>query len=75
MVCYYTEGILKEKKDMKMLRKRYSNEANTLRAFASCSCHAAACLCNQYDPVEVIAPSVKEQQDNATYADTQAWNN
>lgn len=59
---------------MKMLKKRYNNEANTLRAFAACNCHAAACLCNQYDPVAVIKASVKDQQDNAIYADTQAWN-
>ena len=59
---------------MKMLKKRYSNEANTLRAFASCNCHAAACLCNQYDPTEVIVASVEDQQKKATYADTQAWN-
>ncbi|MBS6641890.1 MAG: hypothetical protein KH295_12700 [Clostridiaceae bacterium] len=59
---------------MKMLRKRYSNEANTLRAFASCNCHAAACLCNQYFPTEFTAASVEDQQIKATYADTQAWN-
>ena len=59
---------------MKMLKKRYSNEANTLRAFAACNCHAAACLCNQYDPTSYIQASVTDQQNKATYADTQAWN-
>ena len=60
---------------MKRLKKQYIAESNSLHAFASCICHAAACLCNQYDPTEVIVASVEDQQKKATYADTQAWNN
>ena len=59
---------------MKMLRKRYINETNTLHAFADCICHAAACLCNQYDQTLYTQTSVADQQTKATYADTQAWN-
>ena len=59
---------------MKQLRKRYISESNSLHAFVSCVCHAAACLCNQYDNAAYRYTSTEEQQYNATVADYNTLN-
>ena len=54
---------------MKHLRKRYIAESNSLHAFAACICHAAACLCNQYDDYEYRYSSTIAEQEKAYTGD------
>ena len=54
---------------MKRLRKQYIAESNSLHAFASCICHAAACLCNQYDEFRYRYDSTNAEQKKAYTGD------